>query len=148
MTSRTWILVAHRAGARVFENTGTGKGLSLKQDIPHPEGRLKNQDINSDRAGRVGGTRGDQHQVYENPVEPTEHVAAQFAKQLATVLDHGRTGNQYDQLVLVAEPRFLGHLRTAMSDKVLSLVSATVEKDLGMVEIPELTRHLAGAVRI
>jgi hypothetical protein len=37
----TWILVAHRGGARLFESPGPGKGLQLVEDIPHPEGRLK-----------------------------------------------------------------------------------------------------------
>jgi hypothetical protein len=36
----TWILVAHRGGARLLANTGPGKGLQLVYDIPHPEGRL------------------------------------------------------------------------------------------------------------
>ena len=33
--ARTWILVGHEAGARVFENRGPGKGLDLVETIEH-----------------------------------------------------------------------------------------------------------------
>ena len=53
----TWILIAHRGGARLFEHTGRSAGLKLLQDIPHPEGRLKNQDINADKLIEGEGQR-------------------------------------------------------------------------------------------
>lgn len=31
--AKTWILVAHEAGARVFENRGPGKGLELVEHL-------------------------------------------------------------------------------------------------------------------
>ncbi|MGB8330033.1 MAG: host attachment protein, partial [Polyangiales bacterium] len=50
--TNTWILVAHDAGARLFENRGRGKGLELIEMIDHPEGRERNRDVDSDRPGR------------------------------------------------------------------------------------------------
>ncbi|UCH53717.1 MAG: host attachment protein [Pseudomonadota bacterium] len=148
MNGRTWILVAHRAGGRLFENPGPGKGLTLVQDIPHPEGRLRDQDINADRHGGSADTRGAGRHSYEASQTPTEHVAVQFAKQLAEILDSGRSQQRYAQLVLVAEPRFLGNLRAAMSPQTASLVSATIDKDLGSVEARDLPRFLGGTVRV
>ena len=49
----TWILVAHRGGGRLFENSGPGTGLRLIQTIDHPQGRLKSGEINSDKPGRA-----------------------------------------------------------------------------------------------
>ena len=45
--AKTWILVGHEAGARVFENRGPGKGLELVETIEHPEGRLRDRDIDT-----------------------------------------------------------------------------------------------------
>ncbi|NNE19964.1 MAG: host attachment protein, partial [Myxococcales bacterium] len=38
---KTWILVAHEAGARLFANDGIGQGLALVESIDHPEGRAR-----------------------------------------------------------------------------------------------------------
>ena len=52
MMGKTWILVAHEAGARLFANDGIGNGLALVESIDHPEGRARDRDIDSDRPGR------------------------------------------------------------------------------------------------
>lgn len=148
MEKITWILVAHRAGARLFENSGPGKGLSLKQEFPHAEGRLQNKDLTSDRQGRADDTRGGGHHNYENAVEPTEHVAQQFAKFLAQQLDHGRNENRYEQLILVAEPHFLGHLRSVISAPTLAKVIASIDKDLGNIDARDLVGHIDRVLRV
>jgi protein required for attachment to host cells len=144
----TWILVAHRGGARLFENKGPGKGITLLQDIPHPEGRLKNHDLNSDRHGGSADARGGGLNSYEVAQNPTDHVAGQFAKHLSTLLDEGRTKQQFQRLVLVAEPRFLGNLRHTLSTQTATLVTATVDKDLGQIEAREMGKHLEGVVYV
>lgn len=146
--TKTWILVAHRSGARILENKGPRKRLELLQQIEHPEGRLKNHEINSDKSGRGFDGKGVEHHAYSNEHAPTEHVAEQFAKQLSEVLEHGRTRRRFDKLVLVAEPRFLGNLRAAIPAQTAALISATMDKDLGGVETRDLPKHLNGVVRL
>lgn len=139
----TWVLIAHRGGARVFENRGPGKGLVLLQDIPHPEGKLKSRDLGTDEPGRSFDSHG-VHHSFEQEVGPAAHVAEVFARQIAGILEEGRVGRRYGRLVLVAEARFLGILRAALSREASALVTATVNKDLGYVEPRELPKHLQG----
>jgi protein required for attachment to host cells len=146
--SNTWILVAHRAGARIFENTGPGQGLRLIENIPNPDGKLKNGEINSDKPGRAFDKLGGGRHSMSKEHEPKEQVAIQFAKRLGETLDKGRTHNQFGKLVLVAEPRFLGELRAALPSHTASMVSATVDKDLGGVNDREVAGHLGDAVRL
>lgn len=145
---RTWILVAHRGGARLFENRGPGKGLELLQTLDHPAGKLKNKDIDTDQPGRGNDRYGPGRHAYTSEHAPTTHVAEQFAKQLSTLLDDGRSAHRYGRLVLVAEPRFLGNLRAALNAQTAALVTATVDKDLGGTEARELPRHLNSVVLI
>ncbi len=147
MTKKTWILVAHRAGARLFESAGSGQALTLLQDLPHEQGRLKNQELISDRQGRVANGRGG-HNSYQQAEEPTEHLAVQFTKELAKLLDDGRNQQKYDQLVLVAESRFLGHLRAALSTQTTKLVTASLDKDLGTIDARDLPQHIQSVVRL
>ena len=53
--STTWILVGNAARARLYENTGIGKGLKLLSEFLHPQSRMKGVDLVSDRAGFVQG---------------------------------------------------------------------------------------------
>ena len=141
----TWILVAHRGGARVFENKGPGQGLQLREDIPHPPGKLKSKDLGSDKPGRGVDSHG-ARTSFQQEQEPAAHLAEQFAKRLAALLDDGRLQQRYSRLVLVAEPRFLGILRAALSRETAALVTAAVNKDLAHVDAHELPKHLEGVV--
>lgn len=145
---RRWILVAHRSGARLFENRGPGKGLELLQAFEHPAGKLKNQQIDSDKHGRSFDRRGGGRHAYTAEQQPTTHVAEQFAKQLSTVLDEGRMQQRYVQLVLVAEPRFLGILRSTLPLSTAALVVATLDKDLGGADAREVARQLENIVYV
>lgn len=143
-----WILVANRSGARLFENTGPGKGLTLLRDIAHAEGHLKNQDFNADKSGRSFDSGGEGRHPTGKSQSPTQHETQKFGKELAAVLDEGRTANAYSALTLVAEAGFLGVLKGELDDQVSKLVSQTVEKDLAKVADGDIADSLASAIEI
>jgi protein required for attachment to host cells len=145
--NNAWILVAHRGGARLFESKQTDKDLSLLDDIPHPQGRLKSKDMGTDKPGRSVDSHGTRHALVQEQ-EPAAHVAELFSKHLARLLDDGRLQRRYDQLVLVAEPHFLGILRAALSAETAALVTAAVSKDLGHVASRDIARHLSDTIRL
>jgi protein required for attachment to host cells len=78
---------------------------------------------------------------------PTENLANEFAHDLAKVLERGRTDHRYDRLVLVADRKFLGRLRAAMTTETTRLVSATLDKDLSNVSDRDLPAHLSDILR-
>jgi len=143
----TWILVAHRGGARLFENAGPGKGLQLVEDIPHPEGRLKSGEINADKPGRAFDTFSRRHGMSQEH-EATDQVSLMFAKHLCDKLEKARAENRFGKLVLVAEPRLLGELRAALDKHTAALVSATLDKDLVGVDNRDLPKHLGGVIQL
>ncbi len=146
----TWILVAHEAGARVFENHGPGTGLTLVESIEHPEGRARDRDIDSDRPGRsFRKNSGDPRRASMSQSEgPHDRVVADFARALADKLQHARTQNQFERLVLVAPPRFLGLLRSSLDEPTARLVVGSLHKDLATSKEAELIEHLREEVAI
>lgn len=142
--AKTWILVAHRGGARLFEHEGRESGVTLHQALDHPAGRMKNREIDSDRHGRSFDRRGAGRHAYSTETAPTEHVAAQSAKYVASILEEGREQSRYQRLILVAEPHFLGLLRAELSAPTAALVAAELDKDLGDIEARDLPKHLEG----
>ena len=75
----TWILVADRTGAKLFESKGPGKGaLQHLRNIPHPEGRLQARDTEADKPGRSADSFGTRHAMSPHH-EPQERHAQEFA---------------------------------------------------------------------
>jgi protein required for attachment to host cells len=141
----TWILVAHRAGARVFEHNNSQPGLQLVSTLQNEAGRLKSGALESDKPGSsfsTGAVHGGHPMGHEDLAH--ERVAEGFAKELCELLAKGRSDKRYDSLVLVAEPHFVGILRAKLDHQTAQLVTATVSKDLGHVPAHELSGHLRG----
>ncbi|MEO6117980.1 MAG: host attachment protein [Methylotenera sp.] len=143
MMRKTWILVANRGGASLFERICKGD-IALVQDIPHPRGRLKNQDIDTDKSahafdrfGQGGHSSGAEH-------EPTDHVAVQFAKNLADILNQGRIKHAYNDITLIAGPEFLGKLLKTLDVNTAAIVTRTIDKNLPNIKQRDLAGYLDG----
>jgi protein required for attachment to host cells len=127
----TWILVAGMAGARVFVYApGKEDSWFLAHSFDHPSGRLRDQEMVSDRRGRsfhrgdrishAGGRSGD-------PVRQEELV---FAKRLACFLERARRRLAYARLFIVSSPQFTGILKRKMDPRTLKTVTGFLHQDL------------------
>ena len=150
MTNSTWIVVAHEAGARFFENQGRGTGLELVEEIEHPDGRARDRDMASDRPGRsFRKNSGDPSRASMSQSEgPHDRAVSDFARALADKLKDARVQNQYKQLVLVAPPRFLGLLRSSLDGPTAQLVMASLDKDLATSKTNELVERLSELITL
>ena len=138
----TWILSANRSNASLFESDWPGKSMRRLQDISHPKGRLQNKDINTDKPGRSFDSMGQGRHSMGSDQDPIDHVAQQYASQLAELLNKGRLSNAYEKLVLIAEPKFLGILRAALDKNTALLVVKSINKELLDVKEEDLEKYL------
>lgn len=139
---RTWIVVAHRAGARVIESIGPSAELQVVRDFENPEGKLKASEVNTDRPGQsISSTTAGPHPMVP-PKRVTEEIADGFAKQIAAAIEEARLKHSFDKLVLVAAPRFLGRLREALSEPSRSLVVASLDKNIADAEPQAIRQQL------
>lgn len=139
----TRVLVAHDAGARVFENKGPGKGLVQLESVDFEDGRRHNGELNSDRSGRAMDRGGQSGHSFEPHQDAKSHAIEHFAKQLAHDLGRALREGSFDKLVLIAPPRFLGILRSNLDAQTERALRGTVAKDLPRANPQELARHLA-----
>ncbi len=146
----TWILVAHDAGARIFDNQGPGKGIHLVEEIDHPEGRARAGELESDRPGRSfrKNSADPRRAAMSRSEGPHERVVASFARDLADRLRQGRVAGTYERLVLVAPPKFLGSLRAALDDPTAACVVGSLDKDLARSTQDELISHLGEVIAV
>ena len=146
----TWILVAHDAGARIFDNQGPGKGIDLVEEIDHPEGRARAGELESDRPGRsFRKNSGDPRRAAMSRSEgPHERVVAAFARELSDRLRQGRVAGAYERLVLVAPPKFLGVLRSSLDDPTAACVVGSLDKDLARSDQDVLIAQLGEVIAV
>lgn len=150
MTKRfpIWIVVGDAVRARLFEIAGPEQPLTEFRDLVHPEGRAREQDLLTDRPGRVmqahrGPHPGHGSRSSMEPGTPPKEVERQrFARQIAEELQAGLDAHSYGRLVLVANPSFLGELREALSPRVTQHISASIHKDYTSLKSNELELHL------
>ena len=134
MSGTTWFLVADAARARLYREKD--QVFEEIADFVHPAGGRRTGELISDQAGRRGmGSAGDGSRPglsSETPPKDTE--AERFARDLAAHLREGLLAHRYQALVLVAPPRFLGHLRASLDAQVARRVAAAHAKDY--LELP------------
>lgn len=139
----TWILVANASSALLYVNHGPRKGLKKIKEFEHRASREKGLSLVTDRSGHGPGIG---HGALVPPTEPKHHEAQHFAQELARELEHGRTSNLYQRLILVSAPHFMGLLNGSLSSHVRNLVSDSVEKDYTKAGEKELSSHLESCI--
>ncbi|MGW8309785.1 MAG: host attachment protein [Thiogranum sp.] len=127
---KTWVLVAESSRAKLYTVAGRLAPITEIDAMVHPESRMHEGDLVSDSSGSDGGSLGQGRHVIDNRSSAKETASIEFARTLANRLDRGRNNGDYDRLVLVAPPEFLGHLRSNLSKEVMSKVARQVDKNL------------------
>ena len=144
--SRIRIVVADQAEAVFYDLPVLGAVPSEVGRISDPAAHLHNRDLGSDRPGRsyesVGGAR---HAIARDN-EPRRTGSVRFARRLARRLDEALRRDEFDELIVVAGPPFLGLVRNELSRPTRSCVVHEVRKDLVHSPVARLRRHLPQSV--
>lgn len=126
----TLVLVAESSRAKLYTVENRRAPFIELDALVHPESRAHEGDLVADRAGSDGGTNGQGRHIIDNKHTAKDNEALIFAKDLASRLDSGRNKGEFNRVVLVAAPAFLGVLRDNLSKEVLGMVSRQVDKNL------------------
>lgn len=126
---KSWILVANASRARLFTAGESDGELVEVASFAHPEGRMHGAELTRRPPGSVQESATSARHGIEPRIDPHDKVSGEFAAALAEVLDQGRVGHEYERLVLVAPPRFLGQLRDCLDEQVARLVADSRHKD-------------------
>ena len=140
--SHTWFLVADSSRARLYEVEKHNGPFVEVEDFEHPEGRLHEGDLVSDRPGMDGGSVGQGPHVLDDKVTARQQEDIRFAELLAERLDALRTSGRLQRLVLVAPPAFLGLLREKLGKETMALVVNQVDKNLVLQDAEVLREYL------
>jgi protein required for attachment to host cells len=143
----TWILVADRARARLFELNDPRQPLSELDAWMNPDGRAPVSEMVRDQRGRSFDRFGEGRHGNEPSTHPKEKSAERFARELQATLEQGRVEHRFEHLVLMAPPPFLGTLNQVLGTQLHSRVTASIDKDLTQLSAEELRDYLPPGVR-
>ena len=140
--SESLIVVANSTGSRIFTTESDKSSLCEIKTMVNPEGRVHEQNLVSDMPGKHSGKGGGGKHDFHEKVEPRKHEMSVFAKEIADYLEDVRKSNKLRKLLLVAEPTFLGELRSKLSNETNDRVIFESNKNIVNHNLEDIRNHL------
>ena len=137
----SYILVADNSRARIFTAETPASPLQEIEALAHAEGRLHDRDITTDLPGKIKG-EGNVGHAFEQPTDPKKHEADLFAHRIAHYLEEAHNANKFEQLLIIAEPSFLGLLRNCLPEQIKKTVCFELDKNITMQSADDIRKHL------
>jgi protein required for attachment to host cells len=144
-----WILVSDASRSKLLTTELPEHPWTLVEAFEHPEGREASREIRpSSPPGRMlqSMAKGGRRSAMEPRTTPKEAEVERFAHELCQYLENAASRRQFDVLVLVAPPHFLGILQGALGRQSGKCLRASVNKDLSMFDAAELRKRLGDVV--
>ena len=139
---KAWVVVAESSRAKIYGMRNLRTPLVELDDLVHPEGRLHARDLTSSRPGRAYDRVGQGRHAMEVDVGPKDQEAINFAKRIAGQLESARTEGNFESLILVGSPAFLGLMRKHLSHPTMKQVIMEVDKNLVRSDEAVIRKHL------
>ena len=102
---------------------------------------LAESEFASDRPGRAFDIVGKGRHAMSSPESGQDHQTLVFARQVADYLNTTIADSRVSKLVIFAAPKFLGYLRSELSDTALKSVALAEPKNLDDLDEKEIRSY-------
>jgi len=126
--TRSWIVVADSARARVFTRNNQHTQLEEIDNFIHPAGRLREVDQQTDRPGRSFDSFGVGRHAMEPHTDWKKKESEKFSRQLCSYLSEHTA--DFKDLTIVCPPEFMGLLRSHLDESIKDKVVQELTKNL------------------
>jgi len=140
-----WAVVANHSEARIYAAPNRRASLNLVGTLTHEVARAHDRDLASDRPGRTHDRFGPGRHSMEQDLKSEE--ANKFAREIASRIEAGLEEGACEEFLFIADPHFLGNLRTAMSEKVQRRTIGEVPKNLVAHAPEDVQRELQATLQ-
>ena len=141
-----WVIVADESQAVVYTRDSRSGPLSQAFSLANEVARMKTSELISDSGGRSFDSKGKgRHTMTNERDDAKTHAAQQFARDIAARIAKVVHDGSCRGFALVAAPRFLGELRSAVSGATNEEPYATVDKDVVGKDTATIEKLLAEA---
>ncbi len=140
--SKLWVVVAESSRARIFSVVNWVSPLIEIDDLVNPAARFHDRDLTSDLPGRSFDSAGQGRHSMEPSADPKKNEVAVFARKISERLGSARKAGEFDELILICSPEFLGLLRRNLDDVLKKHVTRTINKNLVQKDEAQIREYL------
>jgi protein required for attachment to host cells len=126
----TWVVTADSAQAEFFEVDRIGGEFRTIQELTHAEALKKGRELTTDRPGRAFDSAGTGRHAMSTQVDPKEHEADVFAREICHYIEGARSKHRFERLIVIAPPDFLGRIRQQITPAANRMVVESIAKNL------------------
>lgn len=141
MKKNTWLIVANSSIARIYRLENKHSLVEIEV-LEHPESRLHNLEIVSDKPGRDSNRVGWGRHAVSTRGTPKEHECTVFVNKIASYLEAARKKQEFEKLYITASPTILGLIRQELSPSTAKLIQGEADKDMTQMKPEEILAHL------
>jgi len=122
-TKIRWYLLANRVSAVLYEDLPEAP-FSFVERMKNPKGHALEGQLDSDRPGMMRSSAGGGtiHHGMDKTFQHHERAAQKFAKAIAHKLLEKKRKQKFTELVIAAEPHFLGLIRQELAPELKPLI--------------------------
>ena len=142
MQQITWVVVTDSSQAKIFRATKFPK-IEMVEVLTHPESRFRDQDLVSSKPGRNFQRGGIARHAYQSVSDPKVVEVEKFATYLNEYLIAAHNQGAFNRLYILANPSFLGHLRSHVDPQIQKLVVHESAKDITAFTTDSIEKHIA-----
>ncbi len=125
----TYVVAGDSAEARIFlTQSRFGDWIEIAT-LTNPGAEMPERERVTDRPGRVFDSFGKGRHSMEPGETRRQHEIHRFAHQVGRYLNEAMVAGEFDQLVLIAAPTFLGYLRRELSTATTRSLCCQVPTD-------------------
>jgi len=139
---KCWVMVTDSRIARIFryeQEKSSLIQLSVKTSARH--WRLAKR-LSQPAAGRAFDRSGKGRHIITRHSGAEEKIERKFLRELLPDLEKSARQGKFDHLVLIADPRSLGHLREYLGDGLKKYIIKEFPLDLAHVPTADLSEHV------
>lgn len=144
----TMVAVLSQKELKLFSRDNKSGRLSFEKRLENDMNHERNIDISRHHPGMVSdGGAGVARHVMDAGQNPHDVATALFARNAGKFLDNERKSGQLTELVVIAEPRFMGQFKSEMPTALRKITLSWVGKDLDKATTPILETAVTGSLQ-
>jgi protein required for attachment to host cells len=146
-TNRTWFTLANRTEAKIYLEKMDHQ-FHLVECLSNPQGNLTETKLDSDKPGRTSARGQTVQHALDRHFGKHEQIAVEFAASIGDYLNSAAQKDLFDEIVIVAEPHFLGLLNEQVSQHSIRKKIRTLDREFVHGTIREIRKKVLEALSI
>jgi protein required for attachment to host cells len=140
--SNILVIAVDNTCARIFQATSSKGPLEEREVLVHPENRLRESELTSDRNGSTFTSHGYGRRSYSKHTDTKEQGTKEFVNEINDYLIRLEAKNEFKQLIIIAAPKMLGVLKKQLNSSVKKHIIYELNKNIAKLNADEIRSHL------